>query len=408
MTYRRNIFPESAQIAAILILAATFSRPAFSQSAPAAKVTAAGDWTLAWSDEFNGSSIDPTNWTFDTGAGGWGNSELEYYTDRPANATVANGNLLIIAKKESYSGSNYTSARLKTQGLRSFKFGRIEARMKLQTGKGIWPAFWMLGNNFTSVNWPKCGELDIMEHINDSARCFGTMHWDNNGHVSAGGSTPIDANAWHAYSIEWDSTKIIFLLDSTFYFLKSIAGGVNNTQAFQNPFFIVLNCAVGGVWPGNPDGTTKFPDTTFVDYVRVYTPTTTGVKEGSSTLPDHSRLLPNYPNPFNPTTRISYTIGRVVAPSASEGRAGTGTAAGAAGSGLQVARSLNMVAPTTNHILLTIHDLLGRQVAVLVDGFQQPGSHEVVFDAGGLASGVYLCRLAALDNISVRPISLVR
>src|SRR6185436_15483099 len=157
----------------LLVVALCFSTlNSFSQS-----------WSLSWSDEFDSSAINTSNWKFETGAGGWGNNELEYYTNRAVNATVSNGNLLIIARKESYNGSSYTSARMKTQGLQSWTYGKMEARIKLPSGKGIWPAFWMLGENITSVGWPKCGEIDIMEHVNKDTTTEGTMHWDNNGHA---------------------------------------------------------------------------------------------------------------------------------------------------------------------------------------------------------------------------------
>ena len=142
-------------------------------------------WTLVWSDEFNGSSINTANWTFETGtgSGGWGNNELEYYTSRSQNARVENGNLVIQALKESYGGMSYTSARLKSQGLQSWTYGKVEARILLPSGQtqGIWPAFWMLGTDIGSVGWPECGEMDIMERINMNTTINGTMHWYYNG-----------------------------------------------------------------------------------------------------------------------------------------------------------------------------------------------------------------------------------
>src|SRR6185312_14569394 len=136
-------------------------------------------YQLVWSDEFNGTSVDPNNWVFETGGGGWGNKELEYY--QAANATVSNGNLVITAKKQRVGANAYTSARMKTQGLHQFTYGRIEARVKLPVVKGLWPAFWMLGSNITTVNWPNCGEIDVMEHINTDSLVYGTIHWYNNG-----------------------------------------------------------------------------------------------------------------------------------------------------------------------------------------------------------------------------------
>jgi beta-glucanase (GH16 family) len=230
---------------------------------------AQAQWNLIWSDEFNGTSIDPSNWVFETGGGGWGNGELENYTNRPANATVSNGNLLIIAKKENYGGNSYTSARMKTQGLHSWTYGKIEARIQIPVGKGVWPAFWMLGDTIATAGWPTCGEMDIMEHVNTDTTIEGTMHWNNNGHVQYGSHTGFHTNQYHTYAIEWDANTIKWLMDGVQYVQGNIAGNVNNTSAFHHPFFVLLNLAVGGTWPGSPAAATVFPDTLFVDYVRV-------------------------------------------------------------------------------------------------------------------------------------------
>jgi beta-glucanase (GH16 family) len=159
----------------------------------------AQSWSLIWADEFNAASIDASNWSFETGAGGWGNGELENYTNRPQNALIKNGNLLIISRKEAFSGSSYTSARMKTEGLRFWTYGKVEARIKIQSGKGLWPAFWMLGENIGSAGWPSCGEIDIMEHINSDSTVEGTMHWNNNGAASYGGRTSFTQTPYHIF-----------------------------------------------------------------------------------------------------------------------------------------------------------------------------------------------------------------
>jgi beta-glucanase (GH16 family) len=225
-------------------------------------------YQLVWSDEFNGTSVDPTNWIFETGGGGWGNNELEYY--QASNATVSNGNLVITAKKQRVGANAYTSARMKTQGLRQFTYGRIEARIKMPVVKGLWPAFWMLGSNITTVGWPQCGETDIMEHINTDSLNYGTIHWYNNGNASSGGSIVTSPSAYHVYDVEWTSTAITWHIDGVQYYTANISNGINNTGAFQNPFFIILNLAVGGNWPGKTIDTTKLPASMYVDYVRVY------------------------------------------------------------------------------------------------------------------------------------------
>ena len=228
------------------------------------------DWKLVWSDEFNYNGLpDTSNWSNEVGF--IRNHELQYYTkQRIENSRVVNGNLLIIGRKEFYNNANYTSASLVTDGKHSWTYGKIEARMKLPKGQGMWPAFWMLGQNIHTVDWPACGEIDIMEHINNEDLLHGTVHWLNGEHVSSGGSTPCDVTKFHVYSVEWDKDAIRLMLDGNKYWEVNIKDGINNTGAFQKPQYIILNLAIGGDWPKNPDATTVFPDTVFVDYVRVY------------------------------------------------------------------------------------------------------------------------------------------
>jgi len=233
----------------------------------------AQSWKLVWSDEFNGKRINRKNWVFDTGTNdGWGNDELEYYTSRRENATVKNGNLLIIAKREEYDSNDYTSARLKTLGLQRWTYGKIEARIKLPAQQGLWPAFWMLGENIKTAGFPYCGEIDVMESVNTDTGIYGTMHWSNRNRLANnGGSITVkNKNEYHVYSVEWDSNFIKWSVDDTIYWEGVVKDNINQTQAFHKPFFILLNLAVGGEWPGNPTPQSNFPDTMFVDYVRVY------------------------------------------------------------------------------------------------------------------------------------------
>lgn len=235
-------------------------------------------YRVAWSDEFNGTSLNTASWSYETGAGGWGNNELQYYTSRSQNVSVADGSLRITALKENYNGASWTSARIKTQGKRDFQYGKIQARIKMPNGTGLWPAFWMLGSNISSVNWPMCGEIDIMEHVNSEATTHGTIHWDNGGHANWGQPTnnnywnnfSVDVTQWHEYSIEWDSSLIKWYVDGKQYMEANIAGGTGSTEEFHRPFFFLLNLAVGGQWPGYPDGSTPSSSTMYVDYVRVY------------------------------------------------------------------------------------------------------------------------------------------
>jgi beta-glucanase (GH16 family) len=245
-------------------------------------------WSLVWSDEFSapdGSAPDPAKWTYDLGGKGWGNHELESYTNRKENARIEKGNLVITTKKETYTGAdgitqNYTSARLKTQGLFVQTYGRFEARIKIPEGQGIWPAFWMLGEDIPTVGWPKCGEIDIMENIGkEPDKIHGSLHGPsttaNTSDLTSIFTLPAGQNFaddFHLYAVEWSPDTVRFYVDANLYstFGQSDwpAGG---KWVFDHPFFIILNLAVGGDWPGPPDASTKFPQSMLVDYVRVYT-----------------------------------------------------------------------------------------------------------------------------------------
>lgn len=228
--------------------------------------TDTGTYQLVWSDEFDSSAINTNTWNFETGGNGWGNNEKEYY--QADNAGIESGNLIITGKKETVGSNNYTSARITTQGKQEFKYGRIEARIKIPVGQGFWPAFWLLGSNINTVGWPACGETDIMEHINTNDTIYGTIHWDNNGHKQDGGNTTAPAAEYHVYSIEWTLTSIKWFIDSTQYFESVIQGSANDE--FQQKFFIILNFALGGNWPGQTIDDSLLPAKMYVDYVRVY------------------------------------------------------------------------------------------------------------------------------------------
>ncbi|MEY3051426.1 MAG: hypothetical protein RLY31_1211 [Bacteroidota bacterium] len=230
-------------------------------------------YSMVWQDEFDGDAIDPANWTYDIGNSGWGNNEWQYYTDRPENAFLSDGKLVIEARKENFGGANYTSARMKTEGLQEFQYGRIDIRAKLPLGQGIWPALWMLGHNIGTIGWPKCGEIDIMEIIgSEPAKLHGTVHWDDNGHASFGNSVSLPsgtfADQYHVFSIIWDDKQIRWLLDDVPYNAVDITPA--SLSEFHHPYFLLFNIAVGGNWPGYPDASTVFPQRMWVDYVRVF------------------------------------------------------------------------------------------------------------------------------------------
>ncbi len=247
-------------------------------------------YKLSWSDEFNGadgSSPDSSKWTYDTGVGGngWGNNELETYTNRTKNAQIQGGNLVITTVKETYADPsdgvmrNYTSARLKTQNLFSQAYGRFEARIKIPAGQGMWPAFWMLGKDIVAVGWPKCGEIDIMENIGkEPGIVHGSLHGPSTVARTSDASAPFSLPAgqnfaadFHLYAVEWEPGTVRFYVDSNLYAtFNSSQWPAGGTWAFDHPFFIILNVAVGGDWPGAPDNSTIFPQQMLVDYVRVY------------------------------------------------------------------------------------------------------------------------------------------
>jgi beta-glucanase (GH16 family) len=243
-------------------------------------------WHLTWSDEFNapnGTPPDPANWNIVTGGKGFGNQELETYTARPANIQQQDGNLVITARKEDLIGPdgvarNYTSARINTQNHFAQKYGRFEARIKIPSGQGIWPAFWMLGDDHDTAHWPNCGEIDILETIGETDAVHSTIHgkgYSGGKSISTKFTLPagqqVDTD-FHLYSVEWSPTDIKFFFDDHLIVERTPASLPPNTKwAFDHPFYVLLNLAVGGNWPGNPDATTVFPQQMLVDYVRVYT-----------------------------------------------------------------------------------------------------------------------------------------
>lgn len=242
------------------------------------------NWNIVWSDEFSGTNINTNTWSFETGNNnGWGNSELEYYTGRAQNAYVSNGVLHIVARRESYSGFNYTSARMKTEGHVTKAYGRFEFRAKLPPGPGFWPALWLLGSNIPTVGWPACGEIDVMEN-NGSAlgKVQGTIHY------SSASNNPLQSTGYysfpagdsvtnfHTYMLEWSTNLILFYVDQQLYETQSTWSSSTGPYPapFNQPFFIILNLAVGGAYLGNPsvstiNANTVFPGGMQVDYVRI-------------------------------------------------------------------------------------------------------------------------------------------
>ncbi|MGC6456102.1 MAG: family 16 glycosylhydrolase [Coraliomargaritaceae bacterium] len=246
-------------------------------------------WQLVWSDEFSqvdGSAPDPAKWGYDIGGGGWGNNEIQYYTNRTKNARIENGQLLIEAHQESYGGRNHTSARLLTRGKWDWTYGRFEARIKVPEGSGLWPAFWMLGSDIGSVGWPQCGEIDIMEYVGRQPKeVFGTIHGPNYFAGNSFGNTYTFSNNvaddYHVYAVEWDENQIRWYVDGINYHNASPADLGSNEWVFDHNHFILLNMAIGGNFGGALDPAVTFPKQMWVDYVRVYE---RGIAEDTNTL----------------------------------------------------------------------------------------------------------------------------
>ena len=272
-------------ITLVLAVALLLSSATFTVQAKNLKPTDNG-WKLKWSDEFNGKSLNEDVWTYDIGTGfsGWGNNELESYTDRKSNIRVKGGKLIINAKKEKYGFSNFTSARIKTMDKKTFKYGKIEARMKVKNGNqpGVWPAFWMMGND--GLQWPACGELDIMEHANGRPYASGAIHWmakntnmmysgmfNNHVYKYPGGKNQ-GINKWHTYGIVWGANHIDWYVDDEIYFSAELRD--SNADEFRDKFYFLLNLAIGSDQTGytgftGPKKNYK-KSTMYVDYVRVY------------------------------------------------------------------------------------------------------------------------------------------
>ncbi len=283
MTGSLNPGPQCAKLAllagSLLLACAVYACRPEGKAPPAAPPEG---WALVWADEFDapdGSPVDPTRWSFDTGGGGWGNGELQYYTDRLDNACIEDGALVIKARKEDYRRWHYTSARLVTRNKGDWLYGRIEVRARLPYGQGIWPAIWMLPTEWRYGRWPVSGEIDIMELVgHEPGRVYGTIHYGAP-HQFRGAHYDLPegqrfADDYHVFALEWEPGEMRWYVDGHHYqtqkewFTSSTRG--TYPAPFDQPFHLILNVAVGGAWPGYPDESTVFPQYMYVDYVRVY------------------------------------------------------------------------------------------------------------------------------------------
>lgn len=269
---------------------------------------------LVWSDEFNGSSLNTNKWNYAVGNGtnGWGNNELQFYTASSNNARTNNGHLEITARRENLGGYAYTSARLHTEAKGDFTHGRVEARIRLPEGQGIWPAFWLFPTDEVYGGWPRSGEIDIMELVgHDPDRVHGTVHYGPDpgpGHYYDGNHYDLPGNVnfsdgFHVFAIEWEPNEIRWYMDSILYHSISPWEIAPCDWPYNQDFFIILNVAVGGNWPGPPNGSTQFPQTMYVDYVRVYGDGPVAV------APPATAEMAVYPNPLSETTTVRFSGG---------------------------------------------------------------------------------------------------
>lgn len=270
------------------------------------------DYKLVWSDDFEDNTLNTAVWQYEVHGEGGGNNELQYYTDRSDNLEVKDGILTIIARKEQYLGKEYTSARINTRGKLAFQYGKIEARMKMPYGQGLWPALWMLGNSYSSVGWPDCGEIDIMEMIGGEGKdntIHSTLHWGplvDGGHPNYGQSYTLTegifADDFHIIETEWTENYVKTYCDGELFFTIDISA--SGLEAFHDPFFLIINLAVGGNWPGSPDATTVFPQNFQIDYIRLYQ-TDEMILVDSPAEEYSNDLAIAYPNPFYDSIIIS-------------------------------------------------------------------------------------------------------
>ena len=345
----------------------------------------AQNWELVWSDEFEGTELDLTKWTYQIGRGAnygipnWGNNELQYYTDSESNLYLEDGKLHIRAMEEQMGTANYTSARIRSIYKGDWTYGKFVARAKLPKGQGLWPAIWMMPTESVYGGWPQSGEIDIMELVgHEPDVVHGTVHygppWPDN--LERSGSTSLSEGTFnddfHEFKIIWTPSSIRWFLDDNLYFMVTPGNLSPHNWPFDQDFHWILNVAVGGNWPGNPDGTTEFPQEMIIDYVRVYQDTELVSTEEFGESPDEFKLNQNYPNPFNPSTSISFEL------------------------------------PQTSHVDLRVYDVMGREVAAPANGTFSAGSHTVSFDASNLSSGTYIYRLVAGEFQQSRTMLLVK
>ncbi|TVQ07858.1 MAG: glycosyl hydrolase family protein [Balneolaceae bacterium] len=348
-------------------------------------LSTAQTWQLVWSDEFDSETLDMDKWSFQIGTGplygliNWGNNELQYYTDREENIFIEDGKLHIVARQERFQGRDYTSARIRSINKGDWTYGKFEIRAKTPKGRGLWPAIWMMPTESVYGVWPQSGEIDIMELVGHLPhRVHGTVHygptWPNN--LERGGvftrSEGDFSDDFHVYSIIWQPNRIRWFVDGQLYFLVNPNNLAPHPWPFDQDFHMLLNVAVGGTWPGNPDSTTEFPQEMVIDYVRVYQDQELVSIDDEDEIPGNFDLHQNYPNPFNPDTNISFDLREF------------------------------------SHVTIEVFDIMGRKVATVADRSYDAGTHTVRFDARGLGSGTYIYRMSTGSFQKFRSMQLIK
>ena len=342
----------------------------------------AQNWTLVWADEFDADTLNTDKWSYMIGDGteyglpsGWGNEELQYY--REENVTVSDGNLHITAKKESFGGKGYTSGRIRSIEKGDWTYCRVEFQAKMPKGQGLWAAVWMLPTDETYGGWAASGELDIMEYLGHETQIVhGTLHfggtWPNNQYKGA----PYETSGWgfdrefHNFAMEWEEGEIRWYVDGILYQTQG-QGDWNTSGApfpapFDQRFHLLINLAVGGNWPGSPDGSTVFPQELSLDYIRVYQDEGTGIGQGEYEAKNYFRLEQNHPNPFSDLTTISFRL------------------------------------PSAEHVLLELYDSTGRRIRTLADQTFEQGTHRLEMESDGLTPGLYSYRMKTANGSSAR------
>ncbi|TFH22628.1 MAG: glycosyl hydrolase family protein [Bacteroidia bacterium] len=340
----------------------------------------AQNWTLVWADEFQGDALDTDKWSFmigdgtDYGIPGWGNNELQYY--REENVTVSNGKLHITARKEPFGGKAYTSGRIRSLDKGDWKYCRVKFLARMPKGQGMWAAVWMLPTDTDYGGWAASGELDIMEYVGkEPSRIYGTLHFGGEWPANQQKGTYFETDGWpfyqefHEFVMEWVEGEIRWYIDGELYQTQG-QGDWNSSAApfpapFDQRFHLLINLAVGGNWPGSPDGTTEFPQELTLEYIRVYEEGGTGIGDLDEEQ-NGFRLEQNHPNPFSGQTTIAFNI------------------------------------PNADHVLLELYDSTGRRVRTLADHSFEPGMHRVELESGGLTPGLYSYRLKTTKGSSSR------